>query len=145
MFIGLGAFCPITLKRKNLVFNGLPIAKFPEIFVTFYRTDLMSARFWVILGCYAPVSDFARFVPCAGGNDFWRENCRRYVSFWFLVSKVRVRAMLYKRRAGGRLIHFFTHKTAYHVAELTVARRRTDPADSIGRVCTRNRDTRRTA
>ena len=47
--------------------------------------------------------------------------------------------MLYKRRAGGRLIHFFTHKTAYHVAELTVARRRTDPADSIGRVCTRNK------
>ena len=40
---------------------------------------------------------------------------------------------------------FFTHKTAYHVADLTVARRRTDPTDSIGGVCTRNRDTRGSA
>ena len=55
---------------------------YPGIFFTFYCTYLMSARFWVILGCYAPVSDFARFVSRAGGNDFWRENCRRFCYFY---------------------------------------------------------------
>jgi len=83
----------------------------------------MSARFWVILGCYAPVTDFAKFVPCAGETDFWWENCRRFCYFSFFVFRLRAGAKLYKRRAGGRFIHFFTHKTAYHVAELTVARR----------------------
>ncbi len=49
----------------------LPIATIPGIFVTFYRTDLMSARSGVILGVYAPVSDFARFVSRAGENDYF--------------------------------------------------------------------------
>ena len=54
--------------KKSRVFKGLSIANFPTIFVTSYRTDLMSAR----SGVYAPVSDFAKFVPCAGENDLLR-------------------------------------------------------------------------